>query len=91
MLSSLTPSKQAKVCTSALADRELDHLEIVVPRFIGPTSIPVFGMGSRYWEERLLIINDQFLLLPVQQRRLQSLLRALRSSPSKDASLENVG
>jgi hypothetical protein len=90
MLSSLTPSKQTEVCTSALADRELEHLEIVVPRFIGPASIAVSGMGSRYWEERLLAISDQFLLLPVQQRRLQTLLRALRSSLSKDTSLENA-
>jgi hypothetical protein len=91
MLSSLAPSKQNKVCTPALADRELDHLEIVVPRFVGPASNAVSGMGSQYWEERLLTINDQFVLLPVQQRRLQSLLRTLRSSLSKDARLESVG
>jgi hypothetical protein len=90
MVPSLAPATQIKVCTSALADRELDHLEVVVPRFIGAAAIAVSGLGSRYWEARLLIINDQFLLLPVQQRRLQSLLRALRSSPSKHTSLENT-
>jgi hypothetical protein len=90
MVPSLAPSKQTKVCMSVLADRELDHLELVVPRFIGATSKAVPGMGWRYWEQRLLIVNDQFLLLPVQQRWLQSLLRALRSSPSKNTSLENA-
>lgn len=76
-----------KYQTPALADRELNHLELVIARFMNAKFKAVAGFGSDYWEERLTSISDHFLLLPVQQRRLQVLLQVLRPPVQSDSDL----
>jgi hypothetical protein len=79
-----------KLQTSALAERELNHLELVIARFMPAKCKAVAGFGSEYWEERLTTISNHFLLLPVQQRRLQALLQAIRPLVQSDSDLEKA-
>lgn len=76
-----------KLQTPALAERELNHLELVISRFVNAKCKAVAGFGSGYWEERLITISDQFLLIPVQQRRLQALQQVIRPQVQGDSDL----
>jgi hypothetical protein len=70
-----------------LAERELDHLELVLANFV-ERSVEPGRLPARYWDMRIAQLDAEYDLVPSQSQRVASLQRklALLDSALDDAS-----